>query len=183
MSTIWAFEGPSGSGKGYSVEQFTNGGKEFIVPIRPVLPRCLDNWAGAWTSSFLEYQAIAAATMSQKDVCVDRFLISRWIYRAMQFNNNILTDDWYEEMKRSFRRLKVMAVAEAWDRMGRVLYMHPTVELIVLLPSLNKLDAQRAQTGKEYPFDAYYESLLYCATADRLIQDPIQGVTVTIVRS
>lgn len=180
MSIIYAFEGPSGSGKGYQVEAFHSGVMKLD---RPVLPRCLDNWAGAWSSSFLEYQAIAAATMGRQDVCVDRFLISRWVYRAMQFDGGMLRPQWYAEMARSFRRLKGMAVAEACDRMGNAIFLHPAVELVVLLPDLHKLELQRQQTGKLYPFNGTAESVLYGTITYRLMHDPIRGIQVTILRS
>lgn len=174
---IHAFEGPSGSGKGYAVEHWEG---PALRMERPVLPRCLDPWAGAWSSSFLEYQAIAAATMSRQDVVVDRFLLSRWVYRAWDDGTFKLRPTWYAEMNRSVRRLKTMAVAEAWDRIGQAIYLHPLVKLTVLLPELHVLEQQRSWTGKYYPFSGLIETRLYREIAERLISDPIQGVDVTI---
>ncbi len=184
MSVIYAWEGPAGSGKDFRYNKAKTLLGSNIIPIdRPVLPRCLENWAGAWSSSFMEYQAAAAATMSQKNVLCNRFLLSRWVYRAFQFNDGKLNDTWYAEMARSFRRLKTMAVAEAWDRMGQALYLHPNVEITVLLPDLHVLEHQRAITGKLYPFPAIYELNTYSYIAKQLQERPITGITIHIDRS
>jgi hypothetical protein len=183
MSIIYAVEGPSGSGKDYWFDEQKKQQPTIIAIERPVLPRCPDSWAGSWSSSFLEYSAIAAATMSQQNVLANRFALSRWVYRAMQFDNGVLRPQWRSEMANSFRRLKTLAVAEAWDRMGQAIYMHPYVELTVLLPNLHVLERQRSQTGKLYPFSGLKELELYTEIVDVLAAEPIPHIYVKVHRS
>ncbi len=157
---IVAFEGPSGSGKSYHLAIWESEG--YRVLRRTPSPRVNTNGFGAWSSAGHEYTAIAAATMEPDvPVFVDRFLLSRWVYRALQFNRGVLTDEWQFEMIRSLRRMLSTASNDKADRMYAAPGLYPKITINVLLPSLEVLYMQRRASGKEYPFDAEQELTLY----------------------
>lgn len=182
MAIIYAYEGPAGSGKGWEIQQLRALYPRANILDRPTMPREQEPWFGAYSSSYLEYQAIAFATMSQKDVVVDRFMLSRWIYRAIQNNNGKLGSIWYNELTMSWRNLKNVAMMEAWNRLANKSLLQPTAIITVLLPPLHLLIGQREQSGKEYPFSAKLELELYTEMIQKLQSDPITGISVEIDR-
>lgn len=182
MAIIYAFEGPSGAGKSYAVKKTIEMYPNAPILERPAMPREQKPWFGAYSSSYLEYQAIAYATMSQGPVIVDRFMMSRWIYRAIQDNNGRLQSAWYNELTTSWRNLKNVAMMEAWNRLANKSLLQPTAIITVLLPPLHQLQFQRQTTNKQYPFPAQLELELYTEMAQRLRSDPIPGISVEIDR-
>lgn len=179
MSTIYAFEGPSGSGKGYQFSAHALAHPDWFRMDRPHLPREMTSWMGAWSSSFLEYMAISAAMFSGRDVLVDRFLFSRPVYRAMQFNNNQLLIGWRQDVIDSWEALQRSALGEASRRLGTV-HLPVTANIMVLLPPLSILLSRRQFTNKEYPFDAKIESDLYEQIAEEFRTRPHEGIDVRV---
>lgn len=175
-----AYEGPSGSGKGYNVAKLAADEPHLWVMERPTFGRVLENWEGAWTSSYLEYQAVAAAVMGVKNVLVDRFLISRWVYRAMQFGHNTPPEYCFEEMSTSFRNMVRMAIDERTLRLHGMAQSTFRCQIRVLLPTLDELQRRRALSGKQYPFDAVQELALYRFFAVGLRDRPTNWLEVVI---
>lgn len=180
---IIAYEGPSGSGKSYNKEQYIKNNSNVHTITRQIMGRVVDKAAGAYMSSADDYAAIAVATMDgTRDVVVDRFLLSRPVYWAMQWNNNNLHTDWYYQIKSSLSNMCSMSCAEAYNRCvyDEVIFLQPDIEITVLLPTLYDLEWRRWFANKEYPFDAKIELELYSHIALTLIERPLRGVIVTL---
>ncbi len=167
--TIVAYEGPSGSGKSYKLKQL-----EGRVIRRPNFSneRVHTPGFGAWSSSAQEYMCIAAATM-EPDIPVysDRFLLSRWVYRAIQSNKGYLSHEWKYEIIDSLRRMLSMASHDMCNRMDVAPGLYPEITINVRLPTLSTLNDYRGMSGKEYPFDGETELRLYRQVAEELRTD------------
>lgn len=188
---IVAYEGPAGSGKGFhlsKLQQLPNfGGREDVTFIpRPSLPRDLGPQLGAWSSSFLEYQAICAAVMMpERTFYVDRFVLSRWVYKAFEDGGQIDANlEYHVEM--SWEQLGTVAVVEAMRRIGRTqVWTRPEATIFVLLPSLERLVANRrkawAESGRQYPFNPASELKMYREVALRVQDAHIPGLSVHLI--
>jgi hypothetical protein len=187
---IYAIEGPAGSGKSTWLRrkrhELSLGDTKYMVLDRPTFPRQHETGMGAWSSSYLEYQAIAAAVMMpDRDYYVDRFLLSRWVYRAIQFNGGELTPNWRREMENSYHQLRTTAIAEANFRIDYNFYRTALVHITLLMPSLNQLMYQRAQaseTLRVYPFDAATELRAYGEIFAGLTREPLFGTVIELVK-
>lgn len=162
---IIAFEGPAGSGKGWHMDQaraLAGEGAAFLE--RPRLPRDLGAAVGAWSSAYLEFMAISAAVMMpEKTFYSDRFLLSRWVYKAIE-DGGRLDRDFERKLEESWHRMCALAQCEAMARIGYRPWGRPDAEVIVLLPSLEGLVSRRRMAfarGREYPFSPELELRLY----------------------
>jgi len=180
---IIAWEGPAGSGKSWRIRQM-QAGEDVTILERPKLPRNLGPALGAWSSSWLEYQAVSAAVMwPKRTFVVDRFLLSRWVYRAIE-EGELDEFKTRRRLQGCWDALVTMAQGEAWRRMGVWVNEPPQVLLNVLLPDLEELCERRRSglaDGKTYPFSPATELTLYAQVAR--LADGLPGVTVRIVRS
>jgi len=189
MAWITAIEGPAGSGKSTMFEKLIDTYKGYpnqTFFARPQFPRSMSPGLGAWGSSYLDYMAIAAAIMMpENDYWVDRFLISRTVYMAIQDNNSQLFPDWYQRLHNSYTMLVTTAICDANYRIALDFRDRPKVEIRVLVPSLKQLLVQREQasrtTGRSYAFRAETERALYLEVALGLQQEPIPGIAICIV--
>lgn len=183
---IIAFEGPSGAGKDYKKEVLLKArGSQLVHTItRQKMGRVVDIAAGAYMSSADDYAALAAATMDgTRDVIIDRFMLSRPVYWAIQFNSGFLEADWYYRVRSSLDNMRRMAVDEAYNRVPEgVIFLQPDIEIIIILPTIGQLEYQRTLSGKNYPFDATQELALYSQIAVTLLDRPLRGVTVTLTQ-
>lgn len=183
---IIAFCGPSGSGKSYRKEQYLKEHSNVHTITRQSMGRIVDRAAGAYMSSADDYAAVAVATMDDtRDVVVDRFLLSRSVYWAMQFNYNRLAPEWYGYIRASLNNLRTLAITEAYNRCPTpiaddVIFLQPDIEITVILPTIYELKYRRKLSGKNYPFDARIELELYSHIALTLIERPLRGVTITL---
>ena len=173
---IHAVEGPAGAGKSTYME--TDLSHLPTIP-RPVHPRDRGPAYGAMSQSVSDFNALMYAACYQDDVAVDRFLISRWVYYWIEDPKNF-TQNWYTIMDLSYRGLRQTAYSEAAARMGRAVRLYPTIELLILLPTLPQLLEQRALTGKTYPHDARVELDYYRIIADRMICEPLDRINVSV---
>lgn len=186
---IVAYEGPAGSGKGFhlsKLQQLPNfGGREDVTFIpRPTLPRNLGPQLGAWSSSYLEYMAICAATMMpERTFYVDRFVLSRWVYKAFEENDQV--DPQLErKVRASWNEMCELALCEAHRRIGVVLRRPAEATIRVLMPSLEQLCANRRvgmESGRSYPFSPCQELDLYRQVATRVKNAGIPGLAVVLV--
>lgn len=182
---IIAFEGPSGAGKDYHKEQYLKIHSNIHTITRQKMGRMVDMSAGAYLSSADDYAAVAAATMDQtRDVVVDRLLLSRPVYWAIQFNCGELHKDWYFQVRASLDNMRSMAISEAYNRCvsDEVIFLQPDIEMFIILPTLERLEYQRTLSGKRYPFDAAQELRLYSQIAMGLLDRPLRGVTITLTQ-
>lgn len=167
MGNIIAIEGPAGSGKSTLVKGLASVRPDLVTIERPTFGRSIGPALGSWSSSYLEYQAIAGATMTEHTFLTDRFLLSRWVYRHFE---GIGTGPSHsvDQMLNSYSNLHTTAMAEMVMRTG-LGHTHPLcVFIIVLLPSLHNLIKQRRFGGKHYPFGASKELYLYSELAEEL---------------
>ena len=182
---IYAVEGPSGAGKDTYINNHFKNKENTVVFERPTFPRMQSKGMGAWSESAETYKAIVAATLEPEyDYVSNRFLIGTWVYRALQFNNGTLHPQCQEAIARSYIRLCNTALAEAVDRAGySPTYTYPWVTIILLLPSQEQLEEQRKYSGKEYPYRAYDELLLYSLIKYKIINNPINGIILRTLTS
>lgn len=182
--SIIAFEGPSGAGKNFHKEQHLKTHSNVHTITRQKMGRVVDTAAGAFMSSADDYAAVAAATIDgTRDVVVDRFLISRPVYWAIQYNNGQLHAEWYTYIRESLNILRYAAVNEAYNRVpDGVIFLQPDIEIIIILPTIGQLEYQRTLSGKKYPFDAAQELALYSQIAMTLLDRPLRGVTITLTQ-
>lgn len=185
--SIIAYEGPAGSGKGFHISQLKGLlGDEPTVSFlpRPSLPRDLGPQVGAWSSSYLEYMAISAATMMPETTFyVDRFILSRWVYKAIE-EHGLVDLQLERKVAQSWFDMRNLADDEAHRRIGGVLRLHATADIKVLMPSIGQLAANRMQgraQGREYPFSPCQELDLYRQVATRVGKANIPGLTVEIL--
>lgn len=173
---IYVVEGPAGAGKSTYMETAL-----FHLPTipRPTHPRFRGPAYGAMSQSVSDFNALMYAACYQEDVAVDRFLISRWVYMWIEDQKNF-SRHWYEIMDLSYRQLRQTAYSEAAARMGRQVRLFPTVEMLILLPTLDQLLSQRAMTGKEYPMSAKQELDYYRIIADRMTCEPLDRINVSV---
>lgn len=185
--SIVAYEGPAGSGKGFHLSQLkgvlANEESVAFIP-RPSLPRDLGPQVGSWSSSYLEYQAIAAATMMpEKTFYVDRFILSRWVYKAIE-DHGLVEPKLEWKVAAGWEEMKELADNEAWRRIGGALRPSVTANIKVLLPSIGQLASNRMQgraQGREYPFSPCQELDLYRQVAIRVQNARIPGITIDIL--
>jgi hypothetical protein len=186
--SIIAYEGPAGSGKGFHLSQLKGllqheASVKFLP--RPSLPRDLGPEVGAWSSSYLEYMAIAAATMMPETTFyVDRFVLSRWVYKAIDTDNGLVDLQLERKVAQSWFDMRNLADDEAFRRIGGILRLHCEANIKVLMPSIGQLAANRMQgraQGREYPFSPCQELDLYRQVATRIGRANIPGLTIDIL--
>ena len=177
---IVAVEGPAGSGKSTWIRQQVLSKPDYHFIQRPQWPRQMNAEDGAINSSVYEFHGILDATLYRTPVLMDRFLLSRWVYRALQSGS--LTNSFRSEMNSSWRNMRNCAVNEAHARLDQdKIYVQPPAHITVLLPAYSELSERRNKTvGKTYPFSAQDELDLYYIIATALMEHPIFGIDVTI---
>lgn len=187
---ILAFEGPAGSGKGFHIDKLRAspeyGGNEDVVFLeRPKLARNLGPQVGAWSSSYLEYQAVSAAVMMPtRTFVVDRFLLSRWVYKAFEEFSG-LDRDFVTNLQCGWYSMVELACAESDRRIGPATFEEhgwsPQAHIKVLLPSLDQLCWNRLQSGRQYPFNPQKELYLYREAALRTQDALWMDLTIELV--
>lgn len=181
---IVAFEGPAGAGKDYALAQMEGG----IKIERPTnLPRNMKPEMGAWTSSVFDYQAIAASVMfPHANVYVNRFLLSRFIYQAIEQGKDTLTREFEANVLKTYTNLLNTACDEADTRLDLVRAQYrEQVTINVIIPDLETLVARRKKssevTGRRYPFSPQLERSLYLQAVERMqYQKEIQVITYDV---
>lgn len=179
VPVIWAVEGPAGAGKSTWIAKQP----ENLFRIkRPEMPRNQGPVLGSWSSSLNEYAAITYATMFRADCLVDRFLLSRAVYRAIEEGS--LRSSWYRDMRSMYRSLLNTAVDQYHYRVDDThIVLQPHVHITVLIPTEERLNQQRETCDKMYPFKAGVEIYLYDIIAEELsVCAPLPGVTVEVLR-
>lgn len=174
MATIYAYEGPSGSGKGYHLNLAEAQGYNYLP--RPTYPRNQGPHLGSFSSSSYEYTCIAYATMMEQDVWADRFLLSRFVYRAFE-EGKLDPQAARVRIHNSWANMRELAQAEAMTRLGHSM-MPISAHIYLLMPTVGRLQHQRHHSGREYPFDLIQESRYYRDIYRAIEADPIWGVEI-----
>lgn len=158
-SKIVVLEGVSGAGKSHFHRMLLDRNSTLMAPPSMNFPRERSKALEVVGNSVSDYSIIALA-MSYPNITVlcDRGFLGHYVYEAYK---EYPRPHWKHELTQSIAGLEDQYHYELTHRWRDMKFIieRPTIQIIVLSPSNERLKLQRTQSGNEYPYeerDLYY---------------------------